>query len=210
MHSEAPTSILEDYLAQYLTPVYIAVATMAVGILFGVLAVGTLTPADKLSLVGYLRHFIDIQTSTPTYHGVFRQALTANLKLLGLLYLLGVSVAGMPLVMVALFFRGFVLGFSAAFVLMSFHWQGAGLAAITMGLQNVFIVPAIVIVGGVALGFSWQLISTKGRAARSTLSQRFAAFTTLVVAMSFVVLVGTALEAYAAPFLMHLLSGWGI
>ncbi len=210
MSPEAPTSILEEYLARYLTPVYIAVAALAVGILFGVLAVGTLTPADKISLMSYLRHFIAFETAAPTYHGVFRPALTDNLKLLGLLYLLGVSVAGMPLVLIALFFRGFVLGFSVAFILGALHWQGLGLAAVTVGLQNLFIIPAVVIVGGVALGFSWQLLSAKGRAARSSLSQRFAAFTTLVLAMGLVVLVGTVLEAYAGPFLMHWLSPWGI
>jgi stage II sporulation protein M len=134
------------------------------------------------------------------------------LKLIGLLYILGVSVAGMPLVLVALFFRGFVLGFASAFILGALHWQGVALTMVAIVLQNIFIIPAIVIVAGVALGFSWQLISSKNRAlyAQTSVSQRFAAYTALVLAMGLVVLVGTALEAYAAPFLMHLFSAWGI
>ena len=210
MSATRPTSVLDEYLTHYLTPVYIAVAALAIGVLFGVLAIGTLTPADKLSMLAYLRHFIAVETSAPTYRGIFQPALANNLKLLGLLYLLGVSVAGMPLVLIALFFRGFVLGFSTAFILASLQWQGLGLALVAIVLQNLFIVPAVVIVAGVALGFSWQLISVKGRAARTSLSQRFAGFTTLVLAMGLVVLVGTVLEAYAGPFLMHLLSAWGI
>ncbi|WP_028963073.1 stage II sporulation protein M [Sulfobacillus thermosulfidooxidans] len=205
-----PATIWDEYLRHYWTPVYIATAAFAVGVLFGVLAIGTLTPADIFSLETYLRHFVDLETTSPTYHGVFQPALTNNLKILGLLYILGVSVAGMPLVVVALFFRGFVVGFSAAFMISSLHWQGIVLTLITIVLQNVFIVPALIIVGGVALGFSWQLIATRSPAAKHSLAQRFGAFTTLVLAMGLVMVVGTFLEAYGAPFLMHLLGQWGI
>ncbi len=212
MTSPHPTTVLDEYLGRYLTPVYIAVATLAIGTLFGVLAIGTLTMADKLSLLAYLRHFISVESAAPTYHGIFRPALTSNLKLIGLLYILGVSVAGMPLVVVAIFFRGFVLGFAGAFILTTLHWQGLGITLVTIVLQNLFIVPAVVIVGGVALGFSWQLIAHKKRvgAGDDPVSGRFAAYTAMVFAMGMVVVVGTALEAFAAPFLMHLLSAWGI
>ena len=204
------TTIWDEYLAHYVKPVYIASAMFAVGILFGALAIETLTPADIFSLITYLRHFINVETASPTYHGVFQPALSNNLKILGLLYILGVSVAGMPLVLVALFLRGFVLGFSVAFIISSLHWQGFVLALIAIGLQNLFIVPALIIVGGVAVGFSWQLIAARGTAARRSLLPRFGAFTSLVLSMGLVMVVGTAIEAFGSPFLIHILGRWGI
>lgn len=180
------------------------------GLLFGILAIGALTPQDRMSLLGYLHNFINLEMSRPTYHGIFKPALATNLKMLGLLYILGVSVAGMPLVIILLFFRGFVLGFAASFLIGTMHWQGIWLATISIVLENIFIVPALLIVSAVALGFSWDLISPKSRFKRASLTQGFAFFTGLVVVMAFAVVVGTALQAFATPFFMHLLSRWGV
>ncbi|NMP21135.1 stage II sporulation protein M [Sulfobacillus harzensis] len=206
----APGNRIQQHFGRYTPQLYIALATLLVGILFGVLAVGTLSMADKLSLLGYLRRFLNLEAQAPTYHHIFRQALADNLKVLGLLYLLGVSVAGMPLVMVIVFFRGFVLGFASAFLVTAMQWQGAGVGLATIGLTNIFVLPALVIAASVALGFSWDLISPKRRQEGVELARGFAFFTGLVVVMAAVTLVGTALESYASPFLLHFLSNWGV
>ncbi len=211
MMTMRPITIWDEYFRQYLTPIYMASAMFIVGMVFGALAIETLTRADILSLSRYIHHFITIETSTtPPYATIFQPALIGNLKILGLFYILGISVAGMPLVLVALFFRGFVLGFTGAFLISSLHWQGVVLAIITLVLQNIFILPALILVSGVALGFSWQLIATKGQTERSSLVQKFGAFTTLVILMALVIIVGSAVEAYGSPFLIHIAGRWGI
>lgn len=205
-----PGNLLQAHYGRYTTQLYLSIAMWSVGILFGVLAVGTLTTTDKLSLISYIHNFLNIEVTRPTFHGVFKPALAQNLKLLGLLYLLGVSVAGMPLILVLLFFRGFVLGFSVAFLIGTLSWQGFWLSVIAVFLQNIFIVPALLIVAAVALGFSWELISPKTRFRRESITQGFVYFTGLVVVMGLAALIGTAIEAYVAPFLLHLLGNWGV
>lgn len=206
----APGNRLQAHFGRYTTHLYIVIAAMLVGILFGVLAVGTLSVGDKLSLLEYVKHFVTLEAAQPTYHHVFRPALEQNFKLLGLLYVLGVSVAGMPLVLLVVFFRGFVLGFSAGFVVQSLHWQGAAIGAATLGIASIFLLPALVIASAVALGFSWDLISPTARRQGPGVGKSFAFFTGLVVVMAAVTLVGTALEAYASPFLLHIFGNWGV
>ncbi len=205
----APGNHLQAHFGRYTTQLYLAIAAVLVGILFGMLAVGTLTAGDKLSLLAYIRHFLDVEAAKPTYQHVFKPALAENLKTIGLLYLLGVSVAGMPLVLMLVFFRGFVLGFGAAFLVSTMHWQGAGVGLATMGIANVFLLPALVLASAVALGFSWDLISPRTRQDGTPLGNSFAFFTGLVIVMALVTLVGTALECFAGPFLLHLFSAWG-
>ncbi|MCY0900368.1 MAG: stage II sporulation protein M [Firmicutes bacterium] len=205
-----PGNSLQAHFGRYTGQLYLTLAALGVGLLFGALAIGTLSPADKLSLVQYLRQFLAIEAQRPTYHAVFRPLLVNNLKMLGLFYILGVSVAGMPLVLVLMFFRGFVLGFAGAFLVTSLHWQGVSIGLATIALANVFLLPALVLAAAVALGFSWDLISPKTRQNAPHLGKSFAFFTGLVAVMGAVTLVGTALEAYAAPFLLHLLSPWGV
>lgn len=206
----APGNHLQAHFGRYTTQLYLAITAVLVGILFGMLAVGTLTAGDKLSLLAYIRHFLDVEAARPTYRHVFKPALAENLKTIGLLYLLGVSVAGMPLVLLLVFFRGFVLGFAAAFLVSTMHWQGAGVGLATMGLANAFILPAIILASAVALGFSWDLISPRTRKDGAPLGKSFAFFTGLVIVMALVTFVGTALECFAGPFLLHVFSVWGI
>ncbi len=199
-----PGNPIQAHFGRYTTMLYVVIATLAVGLLFGILAVGTLSPADRLLLVRYVDQFVRREAAAPTWHGIFRPALVNNLKLLGLVYLLGISVAGVPFVLFIVFFRGFIVGFAVAFFVEVLHWQGVWLSTATIGLQNVFLIPALVIVSAVALGFSWDLISVSARASGPTIAQRFAYFTGLAVAMAAVFVVATALEAYAAPLLVHL------
>jgi stage II sporulation protein M len=206
----APGNRLQAHFGRYTTQLYLVLAALLVGILFGILAIGTLSTADKLSLVTYLKRFIDVEAVRPTYHHVFRSALTQNLKLVGLLYVLGISVAGMPLVLLVVFFRGFVLGFAADFLVAGMHWAGVVLGLLTIGLQSAFLLPAFVLAGAVALGFSWDLVSPATRHDAPHLGRHFAFFTGLVMVMAAVTVVGTSLEAYASPFLMHVCAQWGV
>lgn len=205
-----PGNAIQAHFGRYTRAFYIAIAALAVGLLFGILAIGTLTPSDKLSLIHYIRQFLNQEAAAPTYHGIFKPMLAGNLKMLGLLYLLGVSVAGMPLILIVVFFRGFVLGFSSAFLIGTLQWQGFWVSVIGIFLQNLFVGTAFVIVAAVALGFSWELISPKSRKDGWSIPRGFAFFTGLVIVMACVNVVGTALEAYVAPFLLHVLSTWGI
>ncbi|PSR24167.1 MAG: stage II sporulation protein M [Sulfobacillus acidophilus] len=206
----APGNRLQAHFGRYTIQLYLVLAALAVGVLFGILAIGTLSVADKLSLLAYLKRFVDVEAAGPTYHHVFRSALTQNLKLIGLMYVLGISVAGMPLVLLVIFFRGFVLGFAADFLVAGMHWTGVTLGLVTIGLQSVFLLPALVLAGAVALGFSWDLVSPATRHDAPHLGRHFAFFTGLVMVMAAVTLVGTSLEAYASPFLMHIGARWGI
>ena len=127
--------------------------------------------------------------------------------MLGLLYVLGVSVAGLPLVLVLLFFRGFVLGFSVGFLVETLRVQGMLVTVAAIGLQDLFLLPALALAGAGALSFSWQLISPRHRNQPHAVLQGFAAFTGLVLSLSLVVVVGTAIETYAGPLLLHLMGG---
>jgi len=205
-----PGNPLQAHFGRYTGALYIVLAVFLVGGLFGALALGTLTVADRVLLIGYIHRFVQVEAVAPTWHGVFRPALTQNLKLLGLLYLLGVSVAGMPFVVIIVFFRGFVLGFSVAFLVGTLHWSGIWLSLVTIGLDNMFLLPALLIVAAVGLGFSWELISPGTRDSRPSALEGFAYFTGLVMVMGLVFLVGTGLESYVAPGLVHWLSPWGV
>ncbi len=195
---------------RYQTPLIVAISTFCLGILFGVMAVGTLSPADKTSLVTYLHQFITTTSAGLPVSPLLTRAIVENLKVLGLLYVLGISVAGMPLVALVVFFRGFVFGFAMGFLTTTMAWQGVWFGMVAVGLQSIFIVPATMLVAAGALGFSWSLVAPRNATSLPSVLEHFAGLTLLVIAMGAVVVVGSASETVVSPFLVHLLRNWGI
>ncbi|SHG75519.1 stage II sporulation protein M [Desulforamulus hydrothermalis Lam5 = DSM 18033] len=87
-----------------------------------------------------------------------KNAIANNLFLVGLFYLLGLTVIGMPAVLVLLSARGFSLGFTIGFLTRDKVGEGMVIALASVMPQNVLFIPAIYLAGVAALSFSWLLI----------------------------------------------------
>ncbi len=103
---------LEEHFASY----FFVLILFAVGVIFGAIAVKALTFSQKQELLSFLQQFFSSGIAVPSGPAVFVQTLTANFQLAALLWLLGVIVFGLPLVIIIVFFQGFVLGFSVGFL----------------------------------------------------------------------------------------------
>lgn len=192
--------------SRYVPYAGISLATLAVGLIFGILAVGVLTPSEKAQLISQIHQFVTLAHRQGSFGDLFQPALMQNLKAMGLLYMLGVSVAGMPLVLVLLFFRGFVVGFTVAFLIAGLKWQGVGLTLATVAAQNLLMVPALVIAGALALAFSWQLLFPRSASAGQEVGipEAFARYTLVLAGLCGVIVAATAVEIYVGPFLLRL------
>lgn len=202
MAQRIPLSIQPTW-AQYLPYALMSLATLAVGLVFGILAVGVLTVTEKAQLLTQIHQFITLAHGRGSWGGLFQPALMENLKAMGLLYILGVSVVGMPFVLVLLFFRGFVVGFSAGFLIGSLNWQGVGLTFATVAAQNLLILPALVIAGALALAFSWNLIFPRAQGPSRNIPEAFALYTLVLAILCGVIVAATAVEVYVGPWLLQ-------
>src|SRR5690606_4529411 len=79
-------------------------------------------------------------------------------KYLIILFLLGLSVIGLPLVWVLLYVKGLVIGFSVGFLVNQIGMKGLFLAAISIAPQNFVIIPVYIIAGTVSMIFSLGLL----------------------------------------------------
>lgn len=200
-----------DWWERHQTYAAMVLGAFVLGSFVGALALNALVPAERLGLLelvkGFLTTVIARQVASPT---VFGTALVQNLKVLGLIYILGVSVAGFLLVLLAVFFRGFVLGFSVGFFLSSLHGIGLAVALIAVVIPNLALVPAWLAAGAGGLAFSWQLISRSTRLSSQRLPQLFVQYTAVVAIGVGLVALGSVLQGFMAPTLLHWMGPWGI
>ncbi|MBX5466556.1 MAG: stage II sporulation protein M [Firmicutes bacterium] len=176
---------------------------VTLGGVFGLLAFSVLTPAERSGLAAALRALLAGLARGVMPAGAFAAALVANLKSLGLVYLLGLSVVGVPLVLAALFLRGFVVGFSLGVLWGDRTEAGIGWLLGAVAVQNLLWVPALVVTGALALAFSWWLVKGRQLSSQGGLFAEFARYTTGALVMALVAVAATGWEVFLAPTVLH-------
>lgn len=89
---------------------------------------------------------------------MFRESYFSQLKYIGFIWLLGISIIGLPLIFILLFLKGVVVGFTVGFLVSQHGWNGLLLAFVSVLPQNLIIIPAFLVMTTVAASFSLRMI----------------------------------------------------
>ncbi|KFZ39636.1 stage II sporulation protein M [Thermoactinomyces sp. Gus2-1] len=184
---------------------YIFVTTLfMMGVIFGAVLVNSLDPSQKEGLLHYLGYFFQgLKDETIAEPGVaFQHSLGDHLKTIGLMWILGLSVIGIPVLLVLLFLKGLVIGFTVGFLFSKLSWQGLWFAFVSIVPQNLLIIPSMIIITMAGIRFSITLIKNRLIHHRGAIYPHFVSFSLLVTGMAVVMLVSSAFEAYVSPVMM--------
>jgi stage II sporulation protein M len=181
------------------------VVLFMMGVIFGAIIVNTLSPVQKENLLTYLGHFfrgLDQQTiAEPKI--AFQHTLGSHLKTIGLMWILGVSVIGVPFIFVLLFLKGLVIGFTVGFLVSQLSWQGLWFAFLAVVPHNLLVVPALMMVAVSGTSFSLLLAKNRLIQRRGTIYPQFMSYSVLVTIMVGVLMLASFFEAYVSPALMR-------
>jgi len=86
-----------------------------------------------------------------------RDVLYYGIILIAAIYLLGLTVIGIPVVLAILFIRGFALGFAIEFLTRENSIQGTILTLVAILPHNILMVPALLLAGVASISFGWLL-----------------------------------------------------
>lgn len=174
------------------------------GVVFGSIIVNTLDPAQKEGLLHYLGHFFDglKQDSIAESKVVFQHALGDQLKTIGIMWILGLSVIGIPILIIFIFLKGMVIGFTVGFLVNQLSWQGLWFAFVSVVPQNLLVIPAFIIVAVSGIHFSIALVKNRLIHHRGTIYPQFVSFSIVVTAMAIVMLIAAFVESYLSPIIM--------
>jgi stage II sporulation protein M len=194
--------------------IYLFIITLfLMGIIFGAIVVNSLSFAQKEDLYFYLSKFFSEMEdgSMTSAEELFRQSFLHNVKYLGLMWLLGISIIGLPLIFVLLFMKGVVVGFSVGFLVNQMGWSGFLLSFVSVLPQNIIIIPAFIFIGAISANFSLTLIRKIFMRQSSSMQFQMIPFLSryvifMVVAVG-IVTVAASIEAYLSPTLMEAVIG---
>jgi stage II sporulation protein M len=186
--------------------VYLLVGVLfAAGSLFGALAATSLSPGQEAGVSGEVRSFVTAVKAGEfgSRAEVTRAALLRDVvRTAGLCWLLGLSVVGLPLVLVVVFSRGFLLGFTVAALVRELAAGGLAVALVGILPQSLVSVPATVVAGVAAVSFALA-VATERSLGRGGFWRGFGGYTALLSATGLALAAGAVIEGYVAPVLLQ-------
>ncbi|WP_232696229.1 stage II sporulation protein M [Brevibacillus daliensis] len=182
-----------------------AIILLTMGAIFGAILVNSLDLSQKQELLGFLGYFFtnfdQNGISDPSLH--FQQAFGHHVKTLLILWLLGMSIIGLPMIVLLLFLKGIIVGFTVGFLVEELQWKGMTFALFGVLPQNMLVIPAMLIAGVAGISFSLKLVRTRLLSRRESIMPYFRTYSFLVGCMFAIMIAAAVVETFLSPLLMR-------
>lgn len=190
-------------------PAYLAVIVLfALGIAAGALSVQRLQADQARELSIYLDQFmmqagvIEVDTAR-----ALRDVLYSDIVVILAVYLLGLTVIGIPVILGIIFTRGFVLGYTVCFLTMEKDILGIILACAAILPQNTILIPALLMAGVASLSFA-VLLARRFNNSKIIVWPSFVAYSGLIIMVLVISAAAGLVEVYFTPFLVKLAANY--
>ena len=102
---------------------------LLIGIISGAIFMAILNETDKKLIVEYFNNFIsNIENNKLSYLNALKNGVFNNLLYIIIVWLLGISIIGIPIVIIMFFIKSFTLGFSISSIIFNYKLKGCLLA----------------------------------------------------------------------------------
>jgi stage II sporulation protein M len=195
---------MRSYMKEYM-PLYVFVAVLFVtGVIFGAVMVNALTLDQKQELSRHLGNFFQIIDQGMTIderHSVV-QSFLLNLKWLGLICLLGLSVIGLPFILFLDFLKGVLVGFTVGFIVGEYAWKGMLFALASVVPQNLILIPTLLFCSVTAIAFALHLIKSRFLRQPSRRPVSLSKYMVISFCLAVVLMSVALFETFLSPALM--------
>jgi stage II sporulation protein M len=195
---------LEEHSSLYL----FTVVLFLMGIIFGTLTVQSLGYSQQADLFYYFQQFMDQITKgefvDPSY--ALYQNFIHYLKYTGVIWILGLSIIGLPIILILLFLKGVFIGFTVGFLVHQMGWEGFTLSFISVVPQNMIVVPVILTVSVLSISFSLKLIGHLFGSQRFRQKPSFSRYFGMMMIFSLILFLVALFETYFSPAMMKMVS----
>lgn len=180
------------------------------GVIFGAIVVNSMSFSQKEDLFYYLSEFfgqISVEKVAEN-KDLFLQSFFHNSKFIGLIWILGISIIGLPVILILLFLKGMVVGFTVGFLVSQMGWKGFTLAIASVLPQNLIIIPVFIIMAALSVIFSIRMIKKQFMKTYSQpMVPLFKGYIFALIAAVIFISAASGIEAYLSPVLMKTILG---
>lgn len=198
-------NVAASYFREHSSIFVFVVMLFLMGVIFGAVVVNSMSFSQKQDLFYYLSQFFGEVSNgkVAEANDLFLQSFFHNSKFIGLMWVLGISIIGLPIILILLFIKGMVVGFTVGFLVNQMSWKGFMLAFVSILPQNLIIIPVFIIMAVMSMSFSLLMIKKQfmkkyGQPIMPIFKRYIFAFIIAVLFIS----VASGIEAFLSPGLM--------
>jgi len=212
MSSNTLVSNINKHIQENFWLYIISILCVFTGIILGIYSVKYMGEFERNDLVNYLTNFIDpTNTSGISYKLIFLQSIKNNLPVIIFLWFLGLTIVGIPVILIIDLLKGFTVGFTFSFMISGLGKSGIGIAILGVLPQNIIYIPCIIFASVVSMEFSIMLLKNKfNKQWTSSLSSRLIYYSVIFIVLIIFLFIGIVIESYIAPyFVKNLINNLG-
>lgn len=196
---------IANHIKEQATIYLFVIILFIMGVIFGAIIVNSMNLTQKEDLYYYLTHFFGQVSDGKLASSLemFKQSFFHNIKYLGFMWILGISIIGLPIIFIMLFLKGMVIGFTVGFLVNQMKLGGFMLSFVSILPQNLLLIPVFIMVGAQAANFSLKLIRQLFvKRLNDQPFRMFARYSTVLLVIAAAVLFASIFEGYISPILM--------
>ena len=178
---------------------------MILGLIAGIIYAIILNKSDHRIITTSLDSFFtSIKNNDIDYKNALINSLTGNILSTTFIFLLGISIIGIPIIMISLFFQTFILGFSISSIIYTYHLNGI-LKALTYTLPHQLITILMsLFLGFYALYFGIKLFKYLFRGKDINLRHSMKRYLQVYLTVLIINTACSFIEVFLSPALMKL------
>ncbi|MBL4937895.1 stage II sporulation protein M [Clostridium sp. YIM B02515] len=207
MSNRKITTSLNEHLQQNFWLYVISLFCVFTGIVLGIYAVKYMNNVENSDLLSYFTNFNqNISNGDFKYSMIISDIIKNNISIILAVWFLGLTMVGIPIILIIDIIKGFTLGFTISFIVKGLGTKGIGVILIGILPQNIIYIPCIIIASVVAMEFSLSILREKmNKQWVSSIWMKITSYSFIFILISVLMGVGFLLEAYATPNLIKII-----
>lgn len=176
------------------------------GIVIGIYSVRYMGGFQKSDLSSYLGNFTKaINSGNINYKSIFLETLKNNIPIILTIWFLGLTMIGIPVILIIDIIKGFTIGFTMSFVISNMGIKGIWFSLLGVLPQNIIYIPCIIFSSVLAMEFSLMLFKDRTRTPwKSHILVRFTSYSMYFLLVCIIMFLGFFMESYLTPSMVKL------
>lgn len=177
------------------------------GIMLGIFSVKYMGNAEKKQLADYLLSFTNsFKLGQIDNLQIFFQAAKNNLPLILIIWFLGLTIIGAPIILILNAVKGYVFGFTISFMIKGLGLRGLEISVFCILFQNLIYIVCFLTASVIAMEFSFNFLKDNGyKRFNNSIFMKIIQYSLCFIIISIVLSVGFLFEAYVTPMLIKIL-----
>ncbi len=192
--------LIQDYFKERIFLLALVLILFLMGLTFGVLAANVLEKEQQQDLIGFVNQGLHggafLQNNIYT-----RQTVISNLQTVFFLFFMGISVIGVPLALLLIFTRGFILGFSFSFLFQAMGYKGLALSILGILPHNLFILPALFVMVVAIIDCAAALTKLRFTKRQIAIGEELIRCAVITLIVIILMVVGGFVQGYVTPII---------